>query len=254
MGRLDGKVALITAAAGGIAGASARRFAAEGASVLVCDIDADGAEKIAADIVAEGGTAEARHCDVADPGSASAAVEAAVEAFGALHVLMNGAAAREPVANVVDLPLADWEHAMRVNLTGIFLMCKHAIPKIAAGGGGSVINVASQLGSVVVPNRPAYVTSKAAVIQLSKSMALDFAGDNVRVNSLSPGATETGRLLAHYGTIEAVRRALVPLHPIGRLGQPEDLADAALFLASDESAFVTGHDLIVDGGYTAVRT
>ena len=136
---------------------------------------------------------------------------------------MNGAAAREPVANVVELDLADWEHAMRVNLTGIFLMCKYAIPKIAAAGGGSVINVASQLGSVVVPNRPAYVTSKAATIQLSKSMALDFAKDNVRVNSLSPGATETGRLLAHYQTMEAVRRALVPLHPIGRLGQPEDL-------------------------------
>ena len=252
MGRLDGKVAVITAAAGGIAGASARRFGAEGASVLVCDIDADGAEETAADIVAAGGTARARHCDVADPESARAAVEAAADAFGAIHVLMNGAAIREPVANVVDLPLADWEHAMRVNLTGIFLMCKYAIPRIAEAGGGSVINVASQLGSVVVPNRPAYVTSKAAVIQLSKSMALDFAKDNVRVNSLSPGATETGRLLTHYDTMEDVRRALVPLHPIGRLGQPEDLADAALFLASDESAFVTGHDLIVDGGYTAV--
>ena len=252
MGRLDGKVAVVTAAAGGIAGASARRFAAEGASVLVCDIDLDGAERTVADIVAAGGTARAGRCDVADPDSAEAAVEAAIDAFGAIHVLMNGAAAREPVANVVDLPLAEWERAMRINLTGIFLMCKYAIPKIAAAGGGSVINVASQLGSVVVPNRPAYVTSKAAVIQLSRSMALDFAKDNVRVNSLSPGATETGRLLEHYDTMEDVRRALVPLHPIGRLGQPEDLADAALFLASDDSAFVTGHDLIVDGGYTAV--
>ncbi|MDE0056710.1 MAG: SDR family oxidoreductase [Defluviicoccus sp.] len=252
MGRLEGKVAVVTAAAGGIAGASARRFAAEGARVLVCDIDMDGAGKTVRDIAAAGGTAEARHCDVADPESASAAVEAAVRAFGAVHVLMNGAAIREPVANVVELDLADWERAMRVNLTGIFLMCKYAIPRIAEAGGGSVINVASQLGSVVVPDRPAYVTSKAAVIQLSKSMALDFAKDKVRVNSLSPGATETGRLLAHYGTMEAVRRALTPLHPIGRLGRPEDLADAALYLATDESAFVTGHDLIVDGGYTAV--
>ena len=252
MGRLDGKAALITAAAGGIAGASARRFAAEGAAVLVCDIDMDGAERTVGDIAAAGGTARARHCDVADPESAAAAVEAAIAAFGAVHVLMNGAAIREPTGNVVALDLADWERAMRVNLTGIFLMCKYAIPRIVDAGGGSVINVASQLGSVVVPDRPAYVTSKAAVIQLSKSMALDFAKDNVRVNSLSPGATETGRLLAHYGTMEAVRRALTPLHPIGRLGRPEDLADAALYLASDESAFVTGHDLIVDGGYTAV--
>ena len=252
MGRLDGKVAVITAAAGGIAGASARRFAAEGASVLVCDIDAEGAEKTVADIAASGGTARARHCDVADPVSAEAAVAAAMDAFGEVHVLMNGAAIREATGNVVELDLAEWERAMRVNLTGIFLMCKYAIPAIAAAGGGSVINVASQLGSVVVPNRPAYVTSKAAVIQLSKSMALDFASAKVRVNSLSPGATETARLLAHYGTMEEVRRALVPLHPIGRLGRPEDLADAALYLASDESAFVTGHDLIVDGGYTAV--
>ena len=252
MGRLDGRVAVVTAAAGGIAGASARRFAEEGAAVLVCDIDAEGAERTAAGIAAAGGEARAHRCDVADPGSCEAAVAAAVAAFGAIHVLMNGAAIREPTGNVVALALEDWERTMRVNLTGIFLMCKYAIPKIAEAGGGSVINVASQLGSVVVPDRPAYVTSKAAVIQLSRSMALDFAKDRVRVNSLSPGATETGRLLAHYGTIEAVRRALTPLHPIGRLGRPEDLADAALYLASDEAAFVTGHDLIVDGGYTAV--
>ena len=252
MGRLDGRVAVVTAAAGGIAGASARRFAEEGARVLVCDVDAEGAEKTAAGITASGGIARARHCDVADPGSAREAVDAAVEAFGAIHVLMNGAAVREPTGNVVALALEEWQRVMAVNLTGIFLMCKYAIPAIAEAGGGSVINVASQLGSVVVPERPAYVTSKAAVIQLSRSMALDFAGDKVRVNSLSPGATETGRLLVHYDTMEDVRRALVPLHPIGRLGQPEDIADAALFLASDESRFVTGHDLIVDGGYTAV--
>lgn len=252
MGRLDGRVAVVTAAAGGIAGASARRFADEGARVLVCDVDAEGAEKTAAGIAASGGIARARHCDVADPESARATVDAAVEAFGAIHVLMNGAAVREPTGNVVALALEEWQRVMAVNLTGIFLMCKYAIPAIAEAGGGSVINVASQLGSVVVPERPAYVTSKAAVIQLSRSMALDFAGDKVRVNSLSPGATETGRLLVHYDTMEDVRRALVPLHPIGRLGQPEDIADAALFLASDESRFVTGHDLIVDGGYTAV--
>ncbi len=252
MGRLDGKVALVTAAAGGIAGAAARRFAAEGASVLACDIDAEGAGKTADDIAAAGGTARAWHCDVGDPQSAAAAVEASAACFGALHILMNGAAAREPVGNVVDLALEEWERAMRVNLTGIFLMCKYAIPRIAAAGGGSVINVASQLGSVVVPNRPAYVTSKAAVIQLSKSMALDFAGHNIRVNALSPGATETGRLLVQHGTMDNARRALAPLHPIGRLGRVEDIADAALFLASDEAAFVTGHNLVVDGGYTAV--
>ena len=115
-----------------------------------------------------------------------------------------------------------------------------------------MINIASQLGQVAVPRRPAYVTSKAAIIQLTRSMAIDFAKDNIRVNSLSPGATETSRLLRTHETMEDPRPALVPKHPIGRLGQPADIADAALFLASDESRFMTGSDLVVDGGYTAI--
>ena len=252
MARLEGRTALVTGAGGGIAGASARAFAAEGASVLVCDIDEAAAEATARAIAAAGGAARAHRCDVADPDSAAAAVAACMAAYGGIDVLMNAAAAREEPGDVVALDLAEWNRAMAVNLTGIFLMCKHAIPHMAAGGGGSIINVASQLGSVVVPGRPAYVTSKAAVIQLSKSMALDFAGDNIRVNSLSPGAVETGRLTAAGRTMEEARAALVPLHPIGRLGQPEELADAALFLASADSRFMTGADLVVDGGYSAV--
>lgn len=252
MARLEGKTALVTAAGGAIAGASARRFAAEGAAVLVCDIDDAGAQATVRAIAEAGGIAQAQHCDVADPGSAAAAVEACIGAYGGIDVLMNAAAAREAHGNVVELDLAEWNRAFAVNLTGIFLMCKYAIPHMAAGGGGSIVNVASQLGSVVVPDRPAYVTSKAAVIQLSRSMALDFAKDNIRVNSLSPGAVETGRLTSTGRTMEQVREALVPLHPIGRLGQPEELADAALFLACSDSRFMTGSDLIVDGGYRAV--
>ena len=252
MGRLDGRNAIVTAAGGAIAGAIARRFAAEGACVMCCDIDGEGLERTVGDITAAGGTAQAHICDVADEASTRDAVAAAVDAFAALHIVVNAAATEQDQGNVVELDLAVWQRAMAVNLTGVFLICKYAMPKLIDAGGGSVINVASQLGSVVVPNRPAYVTSKAAVIQLSKSMALDFAKQNVRVNTLSPGATETQRLIRSFGTMERAREALVPLHPIGRLGQPVDQADAALFLASDDSRFMTGADLVVDGGYLAV--
>ena len=150
------------------------------------------------------------------------------------------------------MPLETWQKVVDVNLTGMFLVCKHAIPHLQARGGGRIINISSTFGSVAWPQRPAYMATKAAVKQLSRSIALDFAKDNIRANSISPGATETNRLLARTPTMEQVRERMIPLHPIGRLGQPEDIAAAAVFLASDESSFVTGADLFVDGGFTAV--
>ena len=252
MNRLDGKAALVTGAAGGIAGEIARRFAAEGAHVACLDIDGDGAKRTAGEIEDAGGRALGLECDVAEAASVERAVAGASEALGRLDVAVSGAALAEVAGDVVELDLAEWQRALAVNLTGVFLVGKYAIPLIAAAGGGSVINIASQLGQVAVPRRPAYVTSKAAVIQLTRSMAIDFAKDNIRVNSLSPGATETPRLLRSHADMEAARAALVPKHPIGRLGQPADIAGAALFLASDESGFMTGADLVVDGGYTAV--
>ncbi len=252
MGRLDGKSALVTGAGGGIAGAAAKRFAAEGAAVLVCDIDEAAAAAVAAAVLETGGHAEARQLDVADPDSAERAAARCAAMFGGLHILMNAAARREAHGDVVALSFAEWNRTLAVNLSGIFLMCKYAVPHMRRSGGGSIINVASQLGSVVAPRRPAYTASKAAVIQLSRSMAVDFADADIRVNALSPGAVETGRLTAAGRTMEEARRALVPLHPIGRLGTPDEIADAALFLASEESRFMTGADLVVDGGYTAV--
>lgn len=252
MGRLNAKSAIVTGAGGGIAAAIAERFAAEGATVLCTDIDAEAAERTAQRVVEAGGQALARACDVANEGEVSATVEFAEAEFPSLQIIVNAAATTTTVATVTEMDPVDWEREIAVNLTGVFRVCRHAIPRLKAAGGGSVINIASQLGRVVVPRRPAYVTSKAAVIQLTKSIAIDFAKDNIRANSLSPGAVETERLLANYGTMEEVRRHLTPLHPIGRLGQPADIADAAVFLASDESAFMTGADLVVDGGYTAV--
>ncbi len=252
MNRLDGRAALVTGAAGGIAGEIARRFAAEGASVACLDIDGEGAARVAGEIEAAGGRALACPGDVADAESVRGCVERAAETFGRLDVVVNGAALGEAAGDVVELDLEEWQRALATNLTSVFLVCKYALPVLARSGGGSVINIASQLGQVVVPRRPAYVTSKAAVIQLTRSMAVDFAKDNIRVNSLSPGATETSRLLRTHQTMENARDVLVPLHPIGRLGQPADIADAALFLASEDSRFMTGADLVVDGGYTAV--
>ncbi len=168
-------------------------------------------------------------------------------------MLVNTAATDDPLGDTVELDEADWNRALAVNLTGVFLVAKYGIPKLRAAGGGSIVIVASQLGQVAaVPRRPAYVTSKAALIQLARSMALDHATERIRVNTVSPGAIETNRLLKRYGTIEAVRKALVPFHPMGRLGLPEEIANGALFLASDEASFMTGADLVIDGGYTCV--
>jgi NAD(P)-dependent dehydrogenase (short-subunit alcohol dehydrogenase family) len=252
MARLDGKMAFVTGAGGGIGGAIARRFAAEGAKVMCADVDRAAAERIAAEIGHAGGTARAIGCDVAKSGEVRDAIEAASREFGGLGVLVNTAASDDPVGDTVELDEAAWNRALAVNLTGVFLTCKYGIPKLRQAGGGSIVIVASQLGQVAVPRRPAYVTSKAALIQLARAMAVDHAKDGIRVNTVSPGATETSRLLRRYGTIEAVRAALVPLHPMGRLGQPEEIASGALFLASDEASFMTGADLVIDGGYTCL--
>ena len=252
MARLEGKVAFITGAGGAIGSAIVRRFAREGAALMCVDIDGDAVERTASSIKADGGRASALACDVSKANEVKNAIDAALRAFSRLDVLVNPAAVREPLGSAVELDAAEWERALAVNLTGVFLVCKHGIPSLVAAGGGSIVIIASQLGQVVVPRRPAYVTSKAALIQLARALALDHAKDRIRVNTLSPGAIETGRLVMRYGDMEAARKALVPLHPIGRLGQPDEIANGALFLASDESSFMTGADLVMDGGYTCV--
>lgn len=249
---LDDKVAFVTAAGGGIAGAIARRFGAEGAAVCCVDIDAETAAGTAGDITEAGGRAAAIQCDVSDAKAVRAAVDEAVSTFATLDIVVNAAAASEPLGTVVTMPLETWRQVLDVNLTGMFLVCKYAIPHLQANGGGRIINIASTFGSIAWPQRPAYMATKAAVKQLTRSIALDFAGDNIRANSISPGAIETNRLLARTPTMEQVRERMVPLHPIGRLGQPEDIANAAAFLASDQSSFMTGADVFVDGGFTMI--
>ncbi len=244
MGALDGHVAVVTGAAGGIGVAIARRFAAEGAKVACLDLAAPTA--LAEEI---GGMALAT--DVADESSTLAAVAAVLAAWQYVSILVNGAAPYDPVGTVLELPPVEWNRVFAVQVTGSYYMSRAVLPSMIAAGRGSIIHIASQMGRVGSPGRPAYCAAKGALIQLAKVMALDHAAQGIRVNALSPGAVETGRLLVRNKTMEAARAASVPLHPIGRLGQPDEIASAALFLASDASSFMTGADLLIDGGYTA---
>jgi NAD(P)-dependent dehydrogenase (short-subunit alcohol dehydrogenase family) len=244
MGALSDRVALVTGASGGIGAAIARRFAEEGAKVLCIDL-------LPPDALAREIGGRAACADVSQEPDTLRAAQDALAAWGGIHILVNGAAPLEPVGTVMDLPPADWARVFAVQVTGAYLMSRAVLPSMIAAGGGSVIHIASQLGSVGSPGRPAYCAAKGALIQLARAMALDHAAAGVRVNALSPGAVETGRLLHRFGSMDAARAEAGPKHPIGRLGQPEEIAAAALFLASDASSFMTGADLVVDGGYTA---
>lgn len=253
-GKLEGKRTLVIGGGGGIGSAIARRFHAEGAHVAVIDVDAAAADRTVSALGDGdgGGTVFSLGIDIGDPESAKSTVDAVAGKFGGLDITVHSAAAREPTGTVEELSFDDWNEAIRVNLSSMFLLCKYAIPHMRAAGGGVIVNIASQLGSVVTPGRPAYHATKGGVIQLTKAIAIECARDNIRAVTVSPGAIETDRLLVRHDTMEEVRERLTPMHPIGRLGQPEEIAGAVLFAASDDASFMTGADLIVDGGYTAV--
>ena len=252
MGRLDGKVALITGGGSGIGRASALLFAREGARVVVAGWVADEVEEVVAQIEQAGGTAISVVGDVGLRVHAERMVEATQEEYGRIDVLLNSAG-QELVASVPDTPEEAWDRILDTNLKGVYLVCHAAIPAMIASG-GSIVNVASQLALVAAPSFAAYSASKGGVLNLTRAMALDHARDNIRVNALCPGAVDTPLLRRQFegqrgpqGTLDD----LAAMHPLGRLGRPEELAAAALFLASDESSFMTGAPLIVDGGYTA---
>lgn len=253
-GRVEGKKALIVGGGGGIGGATARRFHAEGASVAIVDVDPEAGARMAEELRDGPGSGSvlALATDIGHAGAAKEAVDRAAAELGGLDVTVHSAAARESTATVEELAVEEWHEVVRVNLTSMFYLCKYALPHLRAGGGGVIVNIASQFGSVATTGRPAYHATKGAVIQLTRALAVENAADGIRAVSISPGAIETNRLLARHKTFERVRERLVPGHPIGRLGQPEEIASAILFAASHEAAFMTGSDLLVDGGYTAV--
>jgi NAD(P)-dependent dehydrogenase (short-subunit alcohol dehydrogenase family) len=249
--RLRGRTAIVTGASGDIGFAIARRFLAAGARVALIDLDRAALHAVAARLRAKN-RALPIVCNVADPAATRAAVRRVAKAWGGPHVLVNNAAtvtASEPVGA---LGLEEWRRTLDVNLTGAWLLAKWCIPPMAAAGGGVVLNIASQLGQVGARGRGAYGVSKAGLIALSRAIAVDHAADGIRSVSLSPGAVMTSRLTKRYGSERAVSDALAKFYLSGRIGTPEEIAAAALFLVSDEAAFVNGADFLVDGGYTAV--
>ncbi len=251
MGMLDGKVAFVTAAGGALAGATARLFGAEGAAVACVDIVQENVEQTSADINEAGGRAIALVCDVTDDDAVKQAVEGTVAEYGKLNVLFNAAAYSEKRHRLAEMPLDMWRSVIEVNLTGMFIVARHVIPQMQAAGGGSIVNVSSIYGVVGATERPAYCAAKGGVQMLSKSIAVDYAVDNIRANSIMPGPIETPRLLARNPSIEAViARHGARLH-MNRLGRPEEIARTALFLSSDEASFTSGADHFVDAGYTA---
>jgi NAD(P)-dependent dehydrogenase (short-subunit alcohol dehydrogenase family) len=250
---LSGRVALITGGGGEIGAAIARRFASEGAAVAVADIQREKAEVVAKDISDAGGHSIAIRANVAVEADAERSVRHAVEAFASLTTLVNVAAAVTPEGTVETLTLAQWNEALAINLTGAFLMCKYAVPEMRKAGGGTIVNIASQLGQIGVPGRAPYSTSKAALIQFTKCLAADYAKDGIRANTLSPGGIDTARTVRRFGTREAANRARGPYHLLGRTGRVDEIAAGALFLACEESSFMTGADLLLDGGYLAFK-
>jgi NAD(P)-dependent dehydrogenase (short-subunit alcohol dehydrogenase family) len=248
---LTGKAALVSGAGNGIGRAISLAFVEAGAAVVCCDIDMPSVEETARLAERTGGRATAQRCDVTVEAETREAAAAAHEAFGRLDILVSGAAPHDVGGTVLETSVTEWERVLAVNLTGSFLLSRAVLPWMIEGGGGSIIFIASQLGRVGSAGRAAYCATKGALIQLAKVMAIDHAGQNIRVNALSPGAVETQRIVRRYGSFEVARDRLGPKHLLGRLGQPQEIAAAAVFLASDASSFVTGSDLLVDGGYTA---
>lgn len=246
---LQGKVALVTGGASGIGRATALRMAEEGARVLVADRDGEGAERVAETIRQAGGEARAQPCDVTAEAEVAAMVRAARDAWGRLDCAFNNAG----VAPVEAQPLAEitpeeWSRVLDVNLTGVFLCLRHQVPAMAAGGGGSIVNTASIAGRIALPKAGAYVAAKHGVIGLTRSAALDHAGQGVRVNAICPGYVETP--LASR-SIERRREAILSRVPLRRIGTVEEIADAVVWLLSDRAGFVTGEALAADGGHTA---
>lgn len=246
MKRLEGKVAIVTGAAGGIGSAICRLFAAEGARVVAADIREDPLQQVASGI---GDHCVAQVCDVSSEAEIDTLAGVAVSRFGGLDVIVNNAVFDLPLAPITDISLTDWRRTWSINMDGAFLLSRAAIPLMEKRGGGSIIHVASQLGRTAKPGRPWYCAQKGALINLARAMALDHAGQNIRVNCLSPGPVETDRFLTNFPSREAAQKAAKTMS--GRLGKPEEIAAGAVFLASDESSFMTGADLLIDGGYTS---
>lgn len=254
MGRVDGKVAIVTGASKGIGRATARLLAEEGADVAVTDVAEEEGHDLVERIKESGGSARFWSLDVSSENEVENTFQEIAEDLGGIDILVNNAGISGTDKPTHELTEDEWDQVMAVNEKGVFFCTKHAIPFMQEAGQGSIINLSSIYGIISAPDIPPYHASKGAVRLMTKTDALTYAEDNIRVNSVHPGFIWTPLVeeyLEEKGDVEEGRKQLDELHPIGHVGEPEDVAQGILYLASDESKFVTGTELVIDGGYTA---